>query len=383
MFQCGRVVTMAAHLIPKTALVLGDGLAANLLSCVLLRHDIAVTLIGKTVGTTYAGNVHVHSVSTTTTDDFVALCGAPLAGFESGDAVSIDGHFGVDFLPPRLVTHPAHLLASIQKRADHLGVVRVSATSLDTWLTATGAMWHLRMDRTGIQSADLLVDATGASRAMCDILERLNADPIFIDEGGPPSFYQTFVGDGPGDLEPLTIVVRVPDAKTNRAIEGLMAFHRAGSVHLTLKSQAPIKASVEAVIVPLLTLGLRGIPPHVLTRLAAVVWADGSTSYASAGARQLVLEEANLEHLPPCFAIGDALVQTPPSQGQGLAQLAAQLGIIDVALAYGDGLTQIKNRLGNHAHAAWLAATMRATAPALHPVQLKNGHAPMKLGANI
>jgi GNAT superfamily N-acetyltransferase len=366
----GMVLSELGMRAGSAAFVLGNGLAANLLACTLLRNNVDVTLLARDGTPNHSRNVHVHSVSKKTLDSFSALAGCALDGIEFGDGLKIcsDGRF--ERLAPRPVVDLSRLLSHLEKQADRLGVARTNLLATGSKLNTCDQFWTLENEN-GEEPlrADLLVDASGGSRGVCELLEHLSAGPIFVDDGGSASFYQTFVGIGTPELGPLTLVFQQVSSTNGAGVDGLIAFHSCGQTAMTLKSDIPLKQTIEHAPRPLDGLNASQWPPALKQRLAAISWARGSTRYTSFGARRLALEEANLEHLPPCFAIGDALVQTPPSQGQGLAQLVAQLAIVEAALARGEDFKTIRNRLGTHAHAAWLAAALRATAPDPEPIQ--------------
>jgi hypothetical protein len=361
-------LTALPDLVPKKAFLLGDGITANLMACVLLRHGIAVTLYARPDNAAPSRSVHVHSVAERTLHDFGAFSGRMLRGFEIGAAFSVKSETSVERLAHRPIVDLAFTHEEIAHQADVLGLVRAEVTSVRTDLSVIGPAWSFKSNgQFADATADILVDASGSSRCLCDWLEHSGAGPIFVDEGGPPSFYQTFVGNGPCDLLPLTIVFQAPARDGRENMSGLIAFHRNGQTRITLKGNAWPKHSIQSVIAVINAITAEQLPFEAEQRLASARWADGSTHYTSFGARRLALEEADLDHLPPCFAIGDALIQTPPSQGQGLAQLAAQLGIIETALAGGKGLSTIKQDLGAAAYAAWLSSIMRATAQDIRP----------------
>jgi hypothetical protein len=327
-----------------------------------------VTLLTRGAISAQSRNIHVHSVSTKTLDDFSSLSGRIVRGFDIGDALSVSPQTPVERLTPRPVFDLGFVHKELADQADALGLIRRVITSVQSELTCVGRTWALKgaCQRIGT-TANILVDASGASRSLCDLLEHWEARPIFVDEGGSASFYKTFVGDGRINSNPLTVVFQVPTADGSETIEGLIAFHKNGQTHVTLKADVSPKQSIQSVMAALSATAPAQLPTHALERLTDTKWTKGSTGYTSFGARRLALEEADLDHLPPCFAIGDALIQTPPSQGQGLAQLAAQLGIIETALAGGKGLSTIKQDLAAAAHAAWLSSIMRATAQDVRP----------------
>jgi 2-polyprenyl-6-methoxyphenol hydroxylase-like FAD-dependent oxidoreductase len=70
--------------------------------------------------------------------------------------------------------------------------------------------------------------------------------------------------------------------------------------------------------------------------------------------------EVESERAPPRWlAIGDALLTTPPHQGQGIAQIAEQATMLQEALGVGpSGLPEARDRLFAHARSRLLAATL-------------------------
>jgi hypothetical protein len=70
--------------------------------------------------------------------------------------------------------------------------------------------------------------------------------------------------------------------------------------------------------------------------------------------------EADPDTAPPRWlAVGDALLTTPPHQGQGLAQIAEQMTILDDALKNGaEAIATARDRLFSHSQQRLLAAAL-------------------------
>jgi hypothetical protein len=339
---------------PKTVLVLGDGLAAHLVGCALRQRGKTVMLLGRGKQMVRHHSSHGHSLNIATIEGLSALAGGHLKGYEVAETIGINMNGGLEQLAPRPVVDCLALTQSIKSWAQSHGVQLLNDGIFVPHPSDDGRTWVVQDYQAKLtRRADLLIDASGATRALALILAQLTGAKLFVDEGGPPSFYLTLHGTGVSGQRPATLVLDAVPIDVGQVCAGMVALHRSGQTSVTLKSEVPFGAEQSKV-----PLELDKLIPSPWR--GSITWSHVPMVYTSFGARRLALDEANLTGLPPCLAIGDALLQTPPSQGQGIAQIVSQVRMLGVLLDNRETFDAIGARLCAGAHAAWLASSMKA-----------------------
>ena len=322
------------------ALVFGDGPAARLAVLILAQIDVGVTraLPGPRGVSSTAD--HVHSIS----PDVPVL--AESIDFDL--AVELEKATDLEWLWYRQNS------AEWQEvRAPHLARTNVDA-ALGKRLE--GLRWQswpgvcgLRIQGANIVATDgqvhrafnLVVDATGASRATLSMLECSSAN-FFLDEIGDQTRYRTarFLLPNPGSGATWKSVPADDPA-------GVLYGERNGrSLRLTGSTSPNRDGRVTCM----------GDIPLVFGASAATLvpkcaeFLDTTTTVAPPGRKLSAPKD-----LPGWIAFGDALIQSPPRLGLGITSIFQQGRCLLTGLRAGEDAVGLRNRLNVYADHLWMS----------------------------
>jgi len=198
---------------------------------------------------------------------------------------------------------------------------------------------------------DLVVDASGASRATLASVAQACGFPVTLHEGPPSGGYVTLRLAGI-DLDADGRVVAVRDANSGA---GAIFMGAAGSAaRLTL--QVPPGAGVPADL-PMALRFLEAFDAPVLHQVCEGATLEGRpVRYGSRPHARLALEE--IAALPENWIpIGDCLLATPPYLGHGLDQLTEQVELLGSGVDGNLSWAENRTRMVLRARERWWGAT--------------------------
>ena len=343
---------------PQTALILGNGLSGYGAACVLASAGWRVILAEPASDKALAARyLHGHVIAESVLRCLDRLTGAQPA-WDSVDALYLTAQTkGSDaqdalahdrILRPMALVAPDGLRAAQMARADMLGVERCDARALapdaDRWrFTANGVAAH----------ADLLIDASGTGQA----LARLPGVNVVQEEMAERDVCYSWTGQasptaagrgaaGGGDAFLLL-------ARGLMGCDSMLARFPDGRVTMTTRG-----CYVPPMPQLLLDTLLLASDAAWAQRLGTIRFPHMPARYSAPLAR--ITEFANADALPPVMLIGDALLQTAPRFGQGVANLTRQLHALSHALDRGDCLRALASDWQQQASAQWAALAITA-----------------------
>lgn len=328
---------------PPRALVTGDGIAGLGAAIVLVRAGWQVDC-ARPAAERASHRRHAHLTSSAVMAGLERLTGGRLDGWASGTAlVWDDGGRRDDAARPVLCAEALRMALAV--RAAAAGVVWRDDVRLAppagrrAWRWRAGGQEH---------AADLLIDASGSGH----LLGRLPGVGVTIDElaGTDRCWSWSGSNDGP-DL---------PWLLASRGVQGSAMLLRApdGMVRLTLRDgggQGRRSAPDPSAALDRLVLGAGA---SWLARLGTIALDACPLRHDSPLARRTVI--AGTAALPPLVRIGDALLQTAPRLGQGIAQIAEQLAALAAGLADGTPPGQLHGAIEPLAQRRWAGLAMSA-----------------------
>lgn len=314
------------------ALVLGAGPAGLLTARILARHGMAVELADPEPGTgqrtrPQAGHVHRWPAGA-----WQRLT-RELPGLESITGPQPEREAFDDALwalcRPQLAAVHAARMTRFEFRSD----------CVRAWTAA------------GERTFDVLIDASGASRATLASLAAACGQPIPLHQGPPSGGYVTFRLSG----------VRAGDGSDGHASRDVRS--GAGAVlqrgrgltwRLTLQLAPGVAAPAD------LQAALRTLAafddPFIHEACRAAHSEEAPQRFGGRPPARLSLEE--MARLPERWlALGDCLLATPPYLGHGLDQLTEQVELLDKGLSIGHSWPAIREHINARAQERWWAAT--------------------------
>jgi hypothetical protein len=314
------------------ALVLGAGPAGLLAARVLARHGMAVELADPEPGTgqrtrPQAGHVHRWPASAwqRLTREFPGL--ESITG-PRPEREALDDALWALCRPQLAAVHAA--------RMTHF---EFPPDGVRAWTSA------------GERAFDVLIDASGASRASLASLATACGQPIPLHQGPPSGGYVTFrlsgvqAGDG-------------SDGHASRdARSGAGAvLQRGRGLAWRLTLQLPPGVAAPADLQAALTM-LAAFDDPVIHEACRAAHSEGTPQrFGGRPPARLGLEE--MARLPERWlALGDCLLATPPYLGHGLDQLTEQVELLDEGLAAGCAWPVLREQINARARERWWAAT--------------------------
>ena len=324
-----------------SALILGDGIAGLLAASVLRRAGWDARVAGRGKGT-LPHHRHAHAVSETIVGTIEALCGDHLPGWEMADAIAItDSGWRDETRRPLL--DPAGFAAALRWQATRLG----ARFGGEPAIVADGDVWRWDDGAGHGGPADLLIDASGAGAAV----GRIAGVDLAMEELDTVDRCWTWHGTSAGPGCAWTIA-----ARAILASDALLVRRNDGGFRMTVRSAS-------------------AAPPDPRLLLDAILVAVGGAWQSKMGAIRLdpvaIRHQApfarrtlvgNRESLPPTIRLGDALIQTAPRFGQGIAQIARHAELLASGLSESRGLWEIATAIKEEAAQRWTAMVIAAAA---------------------
>jgi 2-polyprenyl-6-methoxyphenol hydroxylase-like FAD-dependent oxidoreductase len=239
---------------------------------------------------------------------------------------------------------------------------------------------------TGLLQAAALVDASGGRRALQTALLAACGDAGALELSGERQRYRSFTLAAPAPAAAGLWLLRDRQAQT-------WLVHQAASGRLSVTERlhgpeagadaaaGPGTASTAALLARLLAAATCWRQKTLLQVLARAEPAGAPALYRAPPARRWQLPEAVLAGRLPCCAVGDALVQTPPWLGQGVAQAALHahtLATLPAAAGWpGQAAAVLDGTAAGQLQAAALAAWAETLAETeTHPLTTETSDAP-------
>ena len=325
----------------STALIFGDGLSGLGAACVLARAGWRVVMAeGKTTGNARYG--HVHLTPESSLRQLQRLTGGALDGWQSVDALCLSGSAeGRDrLLRPMPLVAPDVLRDSLLHRVVALDV---EWQSIDDLHQNDAHNWEWQ----DCQRADLLIDASGHGQALAAV----SSIDIVQDEMAQRDVCHSWTGNAAGEPDSFLIIARQIlgcDVVLARLADGRCVMTTRG-----LPSPHAPQMLLDAIM--LASDAAWG------QRLGAMTFAKTPARYSAPLAR--ITSIINTDALPPVLLIGDALMQTAPRFGQGIAKLTQHLAALSEALESGSNLHDLGQTLHRQAEAQWAGMALSATFP--------------------
>lgn len=325
-----------------SALIIGDGIAGLLAACVLRRARWNVRIIRRS-HPERPHHRHAHMVCKTTIDRIEGLCGARLPGWAMGDAIALSG-CGAHADMTRPLFDPVAFADGLAQSANRLGVDLLEGVHVSP---SQDGNWRWTDNRGRADKADLLIDAGGAGTSV----GRISEVQLDMEELDVIDRCWTWHGVSTGIPRGWTIA-----ARGIAAVDALFVRQVDGAFHMTVR---PASA----------------LPPEPQRLLDAVMMAAGGQWAIRMGAIRLEAEAArfqapfarrtkiaNRAALPPMIRIGDALLQTAPRFGRGIAQIARHADLLASGLSCEMRLPDIGIAIEEDAARGWTAMLFAATA---------------------
>lgn len=325
----------------KTALVLGNGLSGYASACLLARAGwrvvVAQPASNKALSSRYA---HVHVVPEGVLRRLDRLTGAAQS-WESVDALCLTTG-GDRVLRPMALVAPDDARDALKTRADALGVEHAEVSKV----IPCGNHWAFTAPNTRMR-ADLLIDASGTGQA----LARNPGVDIVQEEMAVRDVCHSWTGQAEGPADPLLML-----ARGVLGCDTVLARFADGRVRMTIRG-LPVPPNADMLLDALMLAS----DAAWAQRMGGIRVSTTPVRYAAPLARLTEIE--NADALPPALLAGDALLQTAPRFGQGVAQMTMHLTALAAALDTGRSLRDLAAQLHQHAAAQWAGFAFTAAFP--------------------
>ncbi len=328
-------------------LIVGGGPAGLLAGRLLERHGLDSLVLEARVKAASPQSAHVHF--------FPAGCIERIEHWVPGFAQTLreEGCPGVD-AEGFLSSSSDALLVPSRKLLDR--VLRISCGGPDSvsyrkalTFRHTGSAWQVRCEGgeggTSLR-ARWLIDASGQSRRTLRAISPMLSGLPVLHEGPAASHYLSVRVRGlrlPADR----VILRSRGSMAGLGVLGLRLDSRTWQI--TVQRSAELACRSWNDLIGLLDEPLR----HAFASHECC-----STPRVYGGARSTSLDIGSGSGPTGWMAVGDALLCTPPYQGNGFANLISQLELLDRGLDRNDDLETIRRDLGRHAGSTWLQAAL-------------------------
>ena len=209
-----------------------------------------------------------------------------------------------------------------------------------TSLSVADGKWRVKTASGLDLSPTLLVDASGAHRALFDLLGDA-APSVCVDEVGTPERHVSWQGATvPGDAALI--------AWEQDDLAGLLQVDDAGQATLTVRGGLDDDYEQGRVMDAMRRAG----GADLAALLDAIRFDPKGARYTSVGARLVALDQADLNGWPPFALIGDALIEAPPRYGEGVARALDQVEAL-CRMLHEEGPTDCAGTLARQARAHW------------------------------
>ena len=291
-----------------TALVAGDGPAGLIATLVLVRAGVPVTLL---TGASSPQHKHVHTVTADTLRAIGLLVGTPLTGFGDQPAWQVAGHQLVRAVD-RPVLDATRLTAQLRRLLMDSGQAPIAVVACDTAeaLTDKALGW---LDDPARTSADLCVDATGGSR----LILKAREPRLDLFETGGHSVCSSWQGTTDVTHPQVTLCESLAGGSTAlMVVDGQQITITWQSTRAVTEIERDLWLNAVAALAP----------PGLRATVRSARFSDHRLAYRAPVARRAAIELVRHGHGAVLLPIGDALLQTAPQMGKGLAQLVGQCG---------------------------------------------------------
>ncbi len=324
-------------------LVVGGGPAGLLVRQLAERHGLDALVLEAREGARSAQSAHVHF--------FPAGCVETMEAWAPGltEALRREGGLFVDEdgkastrSDARPVPTRGLLDRALEAVCGNRGVIR----SKSVGYRRNGSVWKVSCADGRAFESRWLIDASGRSRRTLRAIAPLLEEVPVLHEGPAASHYLS-ARVGSLGISGDEVTFRSRGSKESPGVLGVRL--DADSWQITFQLPAGSRRRDWDAVIGLLDDHQRRLfDGH--ERLSA--------PSAYGGQRSSCLE-IGCEKVPTGWlAVGDALLCTPPYQGNGYANLLGQLELLDQGLRAGDGLPTIRNELFRQAGTAWLQASL-------------------------
>ncbi len=322
---------------------MGDGIAGLGAAIVLARAGWQVDC-ARPPAQRASHRRHAHLTSAAVMAQLEQLTGAPLDGWAFGTAAVWDDSGRRDDAARPVVSAEA-LCASLADVAAAAGVAWREDVRLASPSGRTDWRWSARGYH---DTADLLVDASGSGH----LLGRLAGVAVTIEELSGTDRCWSWTGSNDGQDTPWLLACR--------SVRGSAMLLRGpdGVVRLTLRDRALGASGAAPDPAAALDRLMLGAGAHWLGRIGAITLRASPLRHDSPLARRTAI--AHAAALPPLARVGDALLQTAPRLGQGIAQITQQLAALAARLADGTPPGQLHTALEPLVERRWAGLTMSA-----------------------
>jgi 2-polyprenyl-6-methoxyphenol hydroxylase-like FAD-dependent oxidoreductase len=203
----------------------------------------------------------------------------------------------------------------------------------------------------GERAFDLLVDASGATRATLASLAAACGQPIPLHQGPPSGGYVTFPIS---DVQPVDGSDGHASRDARSGAGAVLQRGRLSTWRLTLQLPPGVAAPAD---LPAARAMLAAFDdPFIHGACRAARSAGASQRFGGRPPARLGLEE--MADLPERWLpLGDCLLATPPYLGHGLDQLTEQVELLDEGLAAGCAWPVLREQINARARERWWAAT--------------------------
>lgn len=322
-----------------TALVMGDGLAGLGAAIVLARAGWRVAL-ARNAADRRTHRHHAHLAARDVLQGLEKLTGGALDGWQMGVAAAWDATGRRDNGPRAIVAAEA-LRGALMRRSDGLRVSFLDDTRLAPQRDERGWAWQAQGDA---GTAALLVDASGSGH----LLGRLPGRAVAIDELEGLDRCWSWTGTNDGPATPWLLCAR-SDADSAVLMRG-----PDGVIRLTLRGECDASPDPIAALDKLLL----GAGAAWAARIGTIALDPRPLRHDCPLARRSTISEVEL--LPPMVRIGDALIQTAPRLGQGIAQITEQLAALKAGLSSAAPPRRLQDALDVLANRRWAGLMMLA-----------------------
>lgn len=313
-----------------------------LAAAVLGRHGLSVACVEMNPDVPGSQSHHVHLFAPAALKSIDAWIPGFIIGLVEHGAICVDRD-GRMVAGGEVFPHPSRAVLDTTLRKSSEQQV-VHAKVLETHYK--GGSWILQLSDGSKLSGRRIVDASGQARRSLRGISANETNMLVLHEGPRTGSYLSAVVsqlDAPDDLGVLRI-------RGQGNTPGLLGVRLDESQwQLTLQFEAGLalpswKAAVQAFPSSVRNMFRR----H---RLLTTVRRCG-------GQRSTYLDTETA--CRPCdwLPLGDALLCTPPYQGNGLSNIVSQLQCIDQGLESGSSFEQIRDQIWDEAQSLWMQATM-------------------------
>ena len=323
-------------------LIIGGGPAGLLAATVFGRHGYSVACVEVSPDLPARQSDHVHLFQAESLNTIDAWMPGFMRSLVENGAIRVDGDgytvaAGAGHPHPSRAVLDTTLRVLCEQRIFHAKALAIHDE---------GDCWRLQLSDGGDLSGRRIIDASGQARRSLSGVSTSATSQLVLHEGPRTGGYLSTVVSRLGTPPDLG-VMRIRGSENSPGLLGIRLDCRRWQVTLQFPAGAAL-TSWEAAV--------NALPPSVremFSRHRRV------TPAIRCGGRRSTFLGAD----KPCrpgnwLPIGDALLCTPPYQGNGLANIVSQLRCIDEGLEIGSSFEQISDQVWDEAQSVWMQAAM-------------------------